>query len=74
MASSSDHPKSLEDEVHRLMVHAANRDPIILSAKTGLGTPSVDAEAQIELIYSILGGMQEAILRIAREVDEMKAT
>ena len=55
------------------MVQAANRDPIILSAKTGLGTPSVDAEAQIELIYSILGGMQEAILRIAREVDEMKA-
>lgn len=54
------------------MAHAAGRDPLILSAKTGLGPQSADVHAEIDLIYSMLGGTQQALLRIAREIDEMK--
>jgi hypothetical protein len=63
----------LEKEVLQTIEQATGRDPLMLSANTGLrppGAPSVQEE--LTLIYSMIGGIQTALLQVAREIDKTR--
>jgi len=64
--------KSLEEDVKQIMEHATGRDPLMLRTNTGLGRRGATPMEEIDLIFSMIGGVETAVLRIAREIDESR--
>lgn len=63
---------TLEDEIRKAMEQATERDLIVLAARTGLGPKEVSTQKEIDLCYRLIGAQKAAILRLAREIDEIK--
>jgi hypothetical protein len=66
---------SLEQKVQKLMDDAVERNPLVLGTTTGErpGTSKVSSSEELDLILDICQGLREAILLLAREIDESKA-
>jgi hypothetical protein len=63
----------LEKRVRELTAHAIARDPGVLDATTG-GRPLQGSQSEVNrIVIGALSGIHEALLAIAREVDELSS-
>lgn len=63
---------TLEDEIAKTIDDAVRRDPAILAAMTGERPfeGEVSVKEQFDILLAFCGGLREATLRLAREIDE----
>jgi hypothetical protein len=62
----------LEQRVRDLTAHAVARDPAVLDATTG-GEPLKGSQAEVNrILMGALGGVHEALLEVARAIDELR--
>jgi hypothetical protein len=65
--------ESLEQRVRELTAHAVARDPSVLDAAMG-GTPLKGSQREVNrIVMSALTGIHQALIEIAREIDEIRA-
>lgn len=63
----------LEARVRNLTAHAVARDPSVLESAIG-GEPLKPTQAQVNrILMGALSGIHEALIEIAREIDEIRA-
>jgi len=65
----------LEDELRKLMKDSVEGAAPMLEAATGErdpNAPSVKAGDEIDVLWARTAGLERAILRLAREIDEMR--
>jgi hypothetical protein len=63
---------ALEDEVKQMISHAVRRNPVALEATT-TGPVNVTLEQMTQLALDKLNGVEQAVYRLAREIDESRA-
>jgi hypothetical protein len=64
---------SLEQRVRELTAHAVARDPSVLMASTGV-EPLKGSQAEVNrIMMHALSGIHEALIEIAKEIDELRA-
>ena len=63
---------ALENEVQKLMDDAIRRNPMVLEVLTGVrsGGAKVSADEEFDVLLDICAGIRQAVLRLAREIDE----
>ena len=66
-------PVSLYDEIQSLLVRTLEQSPIGHGVFTE-GKVEGTTEDAVQLLHAIVGGQGNALLRIARKVDELEAT
>jgi hypothetical protein len=63
----------LEERVRELMTHSVARDPGVLEASTGGRALSGTQKEVNGVLMAAVQGLREAILEIARDVDELRS-
>jgi hypothetical protein len=64
---------SLEQRVRDLTAHAVARDPSVLNATVG-GTPLKGSQREVNrIVMGALSGIHEALIEIAREIDQIRS-
>ena len=64
---------SLEQRVRELTAHVVARDPSVLDA-TVAGTPLKGSQREVNrIVMGALSGIHEALIEVAREIDEIRA-
>lgn len=62
---------TLEEEVTKMMDHAVNRSaPILQAVVSGQPLDATQTRDAFSIVIETLNGQREAILRIAREIDQ----
>ena len=62
----------LESRVRNLTAHAVARDPSVLQSSIE-GAPLKGSQAEVNrILMGALSGIHEALIEIAREIDELK--
>jgi hypothetical protein len=70
--------RSLEAELRELLRKAAEESPVALEIKTGVrpplggSDPLADHEPILLMQAEVIGGLREAVFRLAREIDQLR--